>query len=51
MFSISGDSGDQWRMGTLNVNPAAEFYFIIEGKKNKILFRNYFLFLKRCSWW
>jgi len=30
-FSVSGDLGDQWRMGTVNVNPGAEFYFIIEG--------------------
>jgi hypothetical protein len=32
MFSISGDNGDQWRMGIVNVNPAAEFSFIIESK-------------------
>lgn len=31
MFSLSGDSGDQWRMGAVNVNLGAEFYFIIEG--------------------
>lgn len=29
--SISGDSGDAWHRGVVNVNPRAEFYFIIEG--------------------
>jgi hypothetical protein len=31
MFSVSGDAGDQWRMGTVNVDLGAEFYFIIES--------------------
>ncbi|UJR31098.1 hypothetical protein I4U23_018606, partial [Adineta vaga] len=30
-WSLNGDHGDQWRMGAVNVNMAAEFYFIIEG--------------------
>ncbi|CAF4086941.1 unnamed protein product, partial [Rotaria sordida] len=30
-FSLTGDHGDQWRMGTVSVNIGAEFYFIIEG--------------------
>ena len=40
MFSTSGDAGDQWNRGVVNVNPGAEFYFIIEG----ILSRELFLF-------
>ena len=31
LFSVSGDSGDRWQQGKVNVNPGAEFYFIIEG--------------------
>lgn len=31
LFSVSGDSGDQWQRGAVSVGPAAEFYFIIEG--------------------
>ena len=29
--SLSGDNGNQWRMGAVNVDIGAEFYFIIEG--------------------
>jgi hypothetical protein len=29
--SLSGNQGNQWRSGTVNVNIGAEFYFIIEG--------------------
>ena len=28
---LSGDNGNQWKMGSVNVNIGAEFYFIIEG--------------------
>ncbi len=28
---MSGNHGNQWRMGAINVNMGAEFYFIIEG--------------------
>jgi hypothetical protein len=31
MSSLSGNNGNQWRMGSVNVNMGAEFYFIIEG--------------------
>ena len=30
--SLSGDHGNQWQMGAVNVDIGAEFYFIIEGK-------------------
>ncbi|CAF3769976.1 unnamed protein product, partial [Adineta steineri] len=30
-WSLSGDHGDAWRMGAVNVNIPTEFYFIIEG--------------------
>lgn len=33
IFSVSGDSGDQWHQGTLNVDLPADFDFIFEGKK------------------
>lgn len=29
---LSGDNENQWRMGSVNVNLGAEFYFIIEGE-------------------
>jgi hypothetical protein len=32
--SLSGDHGNQWRMGTVNVNIPAEFYFIFEGNQS-----------------
>ena len=28
---LSGNQGNQWRTGLVNVNVGAEFYFIIEG--------------------
>ena len=31
IYSLSGDKGNQWRMGAVNVIMGAEFYFIIEG--------------------
>ncbi|CAF4185562.1 unnamed protein product, partial [Rotaria sp. Silwood2] len=30
-WTLSGNHGNQWRMGAVNVNMGAEFYFIIEG--------------------
>ena len=33
MVSLSGNNGNQWTMGALNVNVGAEFYFIIEGEQ------------------
>lgn len=38
IISTSGDAGDQWHRGVVNVNPGAEFYFIIEGMLSKELF-------------
>lgn len=32
--SLSGDHGNQWRMGAVNINMPAEFYFIIEGNQS-----------------
>jgi hypothetical protein len=34
LSSLSGDHGNQWRMGTVNVNIPAEFYFIFEGNQS-----------------
>ena len=30
-FSLTGEVADEWRVARVNVNPGAEFYFIIEG--------------------
>ena len=35
MFSVSGDSGDEWHQGTINVDLSAEFDFIFEGKNDQ----------------